>query len=146
MTCKRCGHSGEDHDFQNAICLKKGCFCMQFEEAIGECSVFLDYVKYLNQMVEVEDKIRFLLTNIKFLRNFKNKDFVFAYWVYCDGLVLNKPITLSLAKRLTDPETIRRAKQKLVERNREAYGELDPNVTFEKQLKQMGILEYVITT
>ena len=97
-------------------------------------------------MEKAEDKVRYLLSNIKFLRNKPNKDFVFAYWVFCDGLIWNKPMTQEGARRLTDPETIRRAKQKLVEKNPEAYGPNNEEYIEEKNAKQFGIMEYVISS
>ncbi len=134
------------HDFEHGFCKSTSCFCMMYEHAVGENSVFSGHQKYLDQMTQTEDKVRYLLTNIKFLRNFGNKDFVFAYWVFCDGLIWNKPITQGMVKTLTDPETIRRVKQKLVEKNKEAYGVFDTITANEKELKQMGIFEYVISS
>ena len=147
MVCK-CGHSGNDHLFSEGteVCKIQGCWCMCFNEAIGDNSVFQAHQKYLEQMEKAEDKVRYLLSNIKFLRNKPNKDFVFAYWVFCDGLIWNKSMTQEVARRLTDPETIRRAKQKLVEKNPEAYGPNNEEYIEEKNAKQFGIMEYVISS
>ena len=141
MTC-RCGHS--DHDFETGVCVYPGCWCMKFEYANGDSSVFFNHTKYLNEMVKTEEKVRYLLTNIKFLRNYSNKNFVFAYWVFCDGLIWNKPLTQEVSKNLTDPETIRRSKQNLVQKNPEAYGEFNEDVTYEKAQKQLGIEEFLL--
>ena len=143
LTCK-CSH--EKHDWETGVCLASGCWCMKYEEAVGDNSVFQAHQKYLEQMEKAEDKVRYMLSNIKFLRNKPNKDFVFAYWVFCDGLIWNKLLTQEGARRLTDPETIRRAKQKLVEKNPEAYGPNNEEYIEEKNAKQFGIMEYVISS
>ena len=143
MVCK-CGH--QNHDWETGVCMFKGFMCIKFDEAIGDDSVFHNHLKYLDQMEKTEDKVRYLLTNIKFLRNFPNKDFVFAYWVFCDGLKWNRIITKEAVRNLTDPESIRRVKQKLVEKNHDLYGPNNEIYIDEKISKQLGIMEYVITS
>ena len=65
----------------------------------------------------VADKIKYLLDEIPKFRDLTNKQFVFAYWHYnnnfCPGMKLEIPVY----SKLTDPETIRRCKQKVVENN-----------------------------
>lgn len=144
MVCQ-CGH--DDHCWDEpTVCRNLDCKCERYVPVKEGQTVFQDHIKYLNQMEKTEEKVRYLLTNIKYLRNFPNKDFVFAYWVFCDGLIWNKPLTQAGVRNLMDPETIRRVKQKLVEKNPETYGPIAEDIVLEKEAKQFGIMEYVITS
>ena len=142
MTCK-CGHSGNDHLFSDGteVCKIQGCWCMCFNEAIGDNSVIPRYQKYLEQYEKTEDKVRYILEYIPETRNLKNKDFVFFYWhmVHKLSIVNNETI-----KKLTDPESIRRCRQLLVQHNPEKYGETNPEIITEKVLKERGTYQYVM--
>jgi len=144
MVC-RCGHSDHAWD-EPRVCKTPSCRCINYEEAIGDNSVMHNHLKYLDEMEKTEDKVRYLLTNIKFLRNFPNKEFVFAYWAFCDGFKWNRILTKEGVRNLTDPESIRRSKQKLVEKNPDLYGPNNEIYIEEKYDKQTGIIEYVLTT
>ena len=141
MPCN-CGH--DDHDWETKVCLVKGCYCIEFIQAIESNPVIHDHSKYISQMETVSDKIRYILTNIKYSRNFPNKQFVFFYWQICNTMIINKPITHGIIYSLEDPEVIRRSKQKLVNNNKELYGKFELTAIEEAEAKQTGIMMWAI--
>ena len=138
MTCK-CSH--ENHDWETGVCVSPGCWCMKYDEAIGDNSILPKHQKYLEQYEQTEDKVRYILENIPETRNMKNKDFVFFYWhmVHRLNIVNNEVI-----KQLTDPESIRRCRQLLVQHNKEKYGETNLEMTHEKYQKENATYQYVM--
>ena len=138
MTCK-CGH--QKHDWETQVCIFPGCWCMQYEEAIGNNSVIPMHRKYLEQLEKVEDKVKYILEKIPETRNLKNKDFVFLYWhfVFKLNIVSNETI-----KQLDDPESIRRSRQLLVQHNFEKYGPTSAEYMTEKNLKENATYQYVM--
>ena len=138
--CLKCRHH---HEFTNGAlyCSEKMCFCDKFTNA--ESLHLTEHQKVLDQMEKVKDKVAYMLENIPELRNLTNKAFVFAYWHYnnnfCTGMVLD----VKTFYYLTDPEIIRRTKQKLVEKNPEKYGPTDELIDKCKAIKHGGILEWV---
>lgn len=138
MTCQ-CGHS---HDWNTGICKYPGnCFCTEYKEAIGDNSVIPRHIKYLEQYEKTEDKVRYLLENIPETRDMKNKDFVFFYWhmVHRLNIVNNQVI-----KELTDPESIRRCRQLLVQHNKEKYGGKSEQYLTEKNMKESATFQFVL--
>lgn len=113
--CQRCTHfHRSDNDTKVCTLLDCSCDITTFEPEIETKS--LDYYQNVIQtFTTIQDKIKYLLTEIPKFRDLNNKQFVFAYWYYnnrfCPGMALDIP-TYS---QLTDPETIRRCKQKVVE-------------------------------
>ena len=128
MTCI-CGHT--NHAFSDpTVCLDLDCRCEKFIEATPENPVPPNWKGYVDEYDTVSKKLIWLLDNVKFLRNYPNKLFVdwFRQKVYD-----------------ADPETVRRSKQKLVQKNPGRYGPFDaPELEMQKQLKQLGIEEWSI--
>ena len=114
---------------------------MKYDEAIGDNSILPKHQKYFEQYEQTEDKVRYILENIPETRNMKNKDFVFFYWhmVHRLNIVNNEVI-----KHLTDPESIRRCRQLLVQHNKEKYGETSLEMTHEKYQKENATYQYVM--
>ncbi len=123
------------------ICADRFCFCDKFANA--EALQLTEHQKILDTMDKVKDKVAYMLSDIPQLRNLSNKAFVFAYWHYnfnfCTGMVLSGDVYY----HLTDPEIIRRTKQKLVEKNPELYSPTEETVIAGRVLKFGGILEWV---
>ena len=92
----------------------------------------------LSNLKSVEGKVAWLLENIGILRNCSNQEFIFSYWEYFCGLKIPEYIR----KTLVEPETIRRVKQKLVERDPKQYGPLNKRILDWKFLKEQKIKEY----
>ncbi len=124
-----CGH--DDHAWSEpTVCTDLFCKCEKYVEATPENPVDPAWQNYVNEMNTVKGKIVWLLQNVKFLRNYPNKLFVdwFRTKVYD-----------------ADPETIRRTKQKLVEDLPGLYAPFEaPELDMQKQLKQVGIEEWII--
>ena len=87
----------------------------------------------------IEGKVAWLLDNICTTRNLKNMDFVFAYWEYYFGLKIPE----YMRRDLTDPESVRRVKQKLVESAPKKYGPFDKNVLDAKFISEEKFRDYV---
>src|SRR6185437_2331238 len=144
MLCRRCHHFhvGADNDPMN-VCKDLHCNCSTFEAATEERPVIPDYQKYLLQIEGTAGKVRYILENIPELRDSSNKEFVFNYWFLCDGL--RDDLTNEILDNLTDPEIIRRAKQKEVEKNFAKYGPTKQEVIEEKGLKYWAVYDYVVS-
>jgi len=114
---------------------------MCFKEAIGDNSVIPKHQKYLEQYEKTEEKVKYILVNIPETRNLKNKDFVFFFWhmVHRLNIVNNETI-----KKLTDPESIRRCRQALVQENKAKYGPTDSTFEEEKTMKEAATYQYVM--
>ena len=138
MTCK-CGHS--NHDWETQVCTYPGCWCMQYEELKDNQSVIPRHQKYLEQLEQVEDKVKYILENIPESRNLKNKDFVFLYWHFVSKLNI---ISNDVIKTLDDPESIRRCRQLLVQHNREKYGPDNEELLKEKTMKENATYQFVL--
>lgn len=134
-----CGHN---HDWETGICTYPGnCLCDNYREAIKEDSVIPRHQKYLEQLKQVEDKVKYILVNIPESKNMKNKDFVFLYWHLVSKLNI---ISNDIIKTLDDPESIRRARQLAVQHDPVKYGGDDINFINEKSLKESATFSYVL--
>lgn len=146
MVCV-CGHSGDDHAWSDPqVCNKLNCRCIQFIPASPDSPVILDYLKYMEKMETIVEKMNWVLTNLRFFRNLNNKEIVFAWWQYVDGWDRRKPLTNELYHKLTEPESITRARRKLVEQNKAQYGRFKPSAEEERILKQIALEEYFVTS
>ena len=128
MVCT-CGH--EVHAYTvPTVCKDLDCNCENYLEATPDNPVDPKWKCYVDEFTTTTAKIQWLLQNVKFLRNYPNKLFVDWFRVK----VYN-----------SDPETIRRTKQKLVENFPGKYGPFEaPELEMQKQLKQVGIEEWLV--
>ncbi|MGI9229922.1 MAG: hypothetical protein ACR2P9_08700 [Gammaproteobacteria bacterium] len=125
-----CGH--EDHAFtEPTVCKDLSCNCEKFIEATPDNPVPPKWQSILEEYDTTKGKLIWLLDNIKFLRNYPNKQFVDWYRQKVQNV---------------DPETVRRTKQKLVQNDSNRYGPFDaPELEMQKQLKQVGIEEWLVS-
>lgn len=134
-----CGH---EHDWNTGMCKFPGnCFCTEYRELRNNESVIPRHQKYLEQYEKTEDKVRYILENIPETRNLKNKDFVFFYWHMVSKLNI---VNNEIIKHLTDPESIRRCRQLLVQHDFDKYGPTNQEILTEKALKESGTYQYVM--
>jgi hypothetical protein len=134
--CLKCNHIEDKHAAtEPRVCLDLDCSCDGFDADVYRT----DYQDLLDKLQETRDKVKWLLENLKFLRNFGNKYFVLSYWKYVDGVTV---INEASWGKLTDPESIRRAKQLLVADNPDKYGPFEPNIVEQKQLRQLAFEEF----
>jgi hypothetical protein len=128
MTCT-CGH--DDHAWTDpTVCSDLNCKCENFTEATPENPVPVLWKRYVDEMGTLQEKIGWLLENVIFLRNYNNTGFIDWFRKSVD----NK-----------SPESIIRAKRKLVELDYGKYGPFDaPELEMQKQLKQVGIKEWLV--
>lgn len=127
MTCV-CGHDKHAFD-EPTVCSTLSCNCEKYIEASEYNPVVQQWDTYVSEMRSVTDKVKWVLTNLKYTRNLNNKQFVDFF----RSKVSN-----------SEPETVRRTKQKLVETNYAKYGPFDAiELEQQKQFKQLGIYEWV---
>lgn len=90
------------------------------------------------------DRMKWILTNLRFFRNLDNKNIVFAYWQYVDGWNRKTYMTDEQFKKLAEPESITRARRKWVEKDPEKYGRFDPTAEEQRIIKQFSLTEYFV--
>jgi len=134
-----CGHREHAWD-EPTVCKSMGCHCIHFEAATADRPAQSQIDRYIASFETVSDRIKWLLENIKYLRNLNNLGFVISYW----ELVCGIKFTDEQKRKMIDPEVIRRSKQKLVEHNQEKYGEFSPSFQEQKILKQYAMEEFIL--
>lgn len=141
--CLKCQHHHKIYN-DTLVCSDQMCFCDKFTNA--EALQLTEHQKVLDQMDKVKDRVAYLLENIPELRNLTNKAFVFAYWHYNFGFCTGMVLTGDTYYYLTDPEIIRRTKQKLVEKDHDKFGPTEELIEKGKEIKYGGIYEWVVMT
>ena len=96
----------------------------------------------INTFTNIADKIKYLLTEIPTFRNLSNKQFIFAYWHYNNGFCPGMKLDIPTYHNLTDPETIRRCKQKVVENNPTLAS--GGTMNSQKKIKKSAIEDWLI--
>ena len=114
---------------------------MAYEELKNNESVIPRHQRYLDQLIGVEAKVRYILENIPETKDLKNKDFVFFYWHLVSKLNI---ISNEVIKKLDDPESIRRCRQLLVQHNPEKYDSSNQEHLTEKALKESATYQFVM--
>ena len=138
MKCNNCNHQ---HDSNTKWCTLIRCLCTpeQFEP-VQELQPVSYYQKTLKQLTDVYDKIKYLHENIPEFRNNDHMHFLFNYWHYHDNYVVPPQVR----DTLTNTETIRRTRQKLVEENPE-LGPTDDGLVQAKIVKEQAYHDYTIS-
>jgi len=115
--CGACGHFHHpDNDTKVCTLIDCNCDITKFEPEIETKSLNY-YQNVINGFNTIQEKIKYLLTEIPKFRDLGNKQFIFAYWHYNDNFCPGMILDIQTYHNLTDPETIRRCKQKCVEQN-----------------------------
>jgi len=81
-------------------------------------------------MNDIRNNIKYILDNFPFTRNFDNLSFYKFY-----EPIINKTVKLEDCK--TDPESVRRCKQLMVQHEPERYGPTDP-VLYQKLMENQA--------
>ena len=89
------------------------------------------------RLSEVRNNIMMILEKYDYTRNFDNLSFYKFY-----ECIIHKTVRLDDAK--TDPESVRRCKQLLVEKYPYRYGPTDPVLRLKKMDKQVRITKMVV--
>ena len=143
MLCRNCSHyhvGCESHPLN--VCKDLYCKCETFEMATEDRPTIPNYQKYLDQLETTSEKVKWILDNIPELRESSNKEFIFNYWFLSDHL--SDRLSGEVLDSLTDPELIRRTKQKLVESDKVKYGPKNTQTNIEKRLKFNALYDWVI--
>ena len=135
---ENCYHEAGSHCSETGVCMVHMCLCQVYIPQNPQRPADIDeYRSYIQSLHGTNAKIQAMLDDIPEFRNLTNKEFVFVYWHYHDGYVVPPQVR----KHLTEPDTIRRAKQKLVEENPKYLP--DSNTQAHKETKEMATKEYV---
>jgi hypothetical protein len=131
-----CGHYHSDID---GICISKGCTCtpelfIAVDPKNPGYQNFAYHQKILATMNDVAQKVQWLLEAIPGTRNMPDWEFESTYWHYALGFQFGHTWTREWFERINkdgQPETIRRAKQKV------CHAELEILRTFQDLLKEL---------
>lgn len=117
------------------------CACFKYEAPYTNP----DVDRYLGEIEKFVDKMQWVLLNLKYFRNYNNKELVFAWWRDVNHCDLSKiVVTRDVYFKLDLPESIVRAKREWVELDKAKYGPFDPTVEEQKKYKQMAFEEYFV--
>lgn len=139
-----CGH--DKHAWTDpTVCCDVKCQCTQFREASEERPVIVLSQKYFEQYEKIQDRMKWVLDNWRWFRNYTNKDLVIMWWKFINNWDSKKQLMNNhIYDKLDEPETITRVRRLLVEKNPELYGPFLPSIQEHKIIKQYGIMEFVI--
>src|SRR5690349_19603305 len=112
MVC-RCGHEDKLHAFtEPTVCRDIDCKCQNFIPATCERPVIHLSDKYVEQYEKMRDKMKWVLENWRWFRNYTNKDIVIMWWKFVNGYDLYKQtMTNEIYKKLDEPESITRCRR-----------------------------------
>lgn len=89
--------------------------------------------------------MKWVLTNLRFFRNYNNTELVFAWWKYVNHYdAFRMVLTRDQYFKLDLPESITRARREWVEHDKDKYGKFDPKAEEQTLLKQYAIEEAVV--
>ena len=132
--CK-CGHA-EHYDIGFKACYNASCPCMAFKaqtpedlQQTQEKAAQSELLKYIAEFRTTTDKIKHLLSTREDLRNMRNAEFEDWYRTSVD--------------RNTNPDTIRRSKQKIVASDRERYGPTKSEFIRHKHIREEATKQWV---
>ncbi len=146
--CGNCNHTHTfffDDDSEETLnfCSDKTCVCERYESMVVPDRISF----YANNIGRTVDRVRYVLSNLGFMRNLSDKWFTLYYWQYIEGWNMWKsPLTQELSHKLTEAGALTRARRKLKELNPDLYGPFDAESINEREFKQLGIMEYMIVT
>lgn len=151
-----CGHT--DHaPNEPRVCMVLKCNCSKFREDNPFQTYLLKVDYYLAEMIDWEEKMSWVLTNLKFFRNYNNFEIVLAWWKYiCHYDPETEFMSDGIKKHLQkngQPESITRAFRKLKEKCRSIHSDFNPCIycpfepTIEEyqKYKQAGIMEWSVS-
>jgi hypothetical protein len=158
MPCRNCKHDQLRHDTFYAddkvtllsCCYGDGttpmCSCTRYEEATPEDPIIADYQKYKDSFDGIKARHKYLLEHIPRLRELDNRSYQIEYGIihHTDHLELLHAFKILRKYQhvIDDFETIRRARQLLVEEHPE-LGPKNPKLILEKGQKKLAIEECV---
>ncbi len=145
MKCGACGH--QHAETSPMVCTLIDCHCGH-EEYIPAAEIKQrQSLQYMQQVMaeysRIRDKVEFILRDIPNTREFSNKQFLFSYWHLAHNFVLGHVLTPETYQELDDPESVLRARRKLVEEHPQ-YGPADPEAAEKRDLKQAAIKEWCV--
>lgn len=135
--CK-CGHGPSDHNGTIGTCFEMVCLCTHFIDAptqketkIAETEAQAEMLRYVAQYKSTKEKMQHLLLREPPLREMTNAEFEDWYRQHIDPK--------------TNPDTIRRTKQKLVAEDPALYGPSDIDKIRHKHIKAAATRQWLQT-
>lgn len=138
--CLSCNHIHSDYDHECFEAMKQKCSCtpeLYISDNKKDPRLMSESyrIKVLSQIQDMHQKIEWILTSIDGTRNMNNFEFIILCWHYLTGFQFgntwNKE-TFDKIQECAEPETIRRARQKV------CHEELETLRTFEEELKAIA--------
>lgn len=140
VNCTACGGREEDHKEGVCVCTIT-CSCWKFEPPYTNP----DVDRYLENIEKFVDKMQWVLLNLKYFRNYNNKELVFAWWRDINHVDVSKmTVSGELYFKLDEPETITRGKRYWVQQDKEKYGPFEPTVEEQKKYRQFAMEEFFV--
>ena len=145
--CKNCHHyhlTDEIGISDNVCKTDVGCTCYNFEPDLPDFPQLNEIDRYMQQFDDINGKMKWVLENLKFFRNYNNTEVIFAWWKYINHYdAFRMVLTADLYFKLDLPESITRTKRIWVEKDMDKYGPFVPSVTEQKVYKQYAIEQYL---
>lgn len=159
LICANCGdpqsnHStfwDDAHTTQLTCCTGKeyACKCTKFVAINPELPRYLqDIDSYMAKFEHIAERMKWVLENLKWFRNYSDKFVPFAWWYHINHWdCWHEPLTPTIFSKLDAADAITRARRIWREYDRKhntnMYLEFEPTITEQKQFKQLAIEEFV---
>ena len=140
IQCINCLHDGSQHADEGYCRVTSPLVCMCMKYSPAPSLILRDIFHYVKSIEDADKRIQRILTKVPEARNLNNKAFIFFYW----NIITDYVVPPKVRPLLTDPETIRRAKQKVVESNPDKFGAIDPTLIDQKGIKYAAFQEYLL--
>ena len=139
-----CGHVNHAPT-EPRVCIEEVyCQCPRYRPSDNYSPFLSDIDKYMKEFDEWEDKMRWVLNNLKFFRNYSNTELVIAWWQYIwprwnpfEEFLTEQTFKAICAE--AKPEAITRARRLMVEPETENFQQFEPDKVEKKILKEYDI-------
>ena len=136
--CKQCNHGKKFHK-ENTFCTVISCLC---EVYIPPTTVLVGEVQQQVILLNsIGDRSEYILRNLEWSRNLTNWEFVRLYWHITHGFCTGMRWTNRIIPDLTEPMSIRRAKNQVVKDHPE-LAPTDADLIKYQNIKYEGTLEW----
>ena len=143
IKCARCNHYHIDDD-DTMICTLKDCMC-DYERFMPEIQkhTLTYYQQAIASFETMEEKIKYLLAEIKGFRDLNDKEFTRAYQHYVHDFKIGDVYTMELFQALPTDGLVTRARRRVVVK----YPQLKGNENRQKftAIKEMAAMEWSVS-
>lgn len=137
--CKSCNHGKKFHKSNVDFCTVIQCLCQNY---IPPNTVLVEEIQQQVVLLNsIGERCEYILRNMKWSRNLTNWEFVRLYWHVTHGFCTGMRWTNRIIPDLTEPMSIRRAKNQVVKES-PTLAATDADLIKHKNLKYEGTLEW----